>query len=52
MTRKVLRPGPMKSWRGRPSSAKGGKSDSLLSSERKTGHAASSPTSSSDPNTR
>jgi hypothetical protein len=52
MTRKVLRPGPMKSWRGRPSSARGGKSDSLLSSERKTGHAASSPTSSSDPNTR
>src|SRR6266436_8947231 len=52
MTRKVLRPGPLKSWLGRPSSAKDGRSDSPLSSERRAGHAASSPTSSSDPSIR
>jgi hypothetical protein len=52
MTRKVLRPGPMKSWPGRPSSAKDGRSASPLSSERKASHAANSPTSSSDPSTR
>src|SRR5882724_5029086 len=45
MTRKVLRPGPMKSWLGRPSSAKDGKSASPPSSERKASHAGGSPTS-------
>src|SRR6266851_5086499 len=52
MTRKVLRPGPMKSWLGRPSSAKDGRSASPLSSERRAGNGTNSPTSSSDPSTR
>ena len=52
MTRKVLRTGPMKSWLGRPSSAKDGRSASPLSSERRAGNGTNSPTSSSDPSTR
>jgi len=53
MTRKVLRPGPWKTGRGRPSSAKAGKSDSVSSKTvaRAPGGSAS-PTSSSDPSTR
>lgn len=52
MTRKVLRPGPSKSWRGRPSSVKDGKSASPRSSERKASQAEGSPTWSSDPSVR
>ena len=50
MTRKVLRPGPMKSGRGRPSSAGAGRSASPLST--KTVHGNGSPISSSEPSTR
>lgn len=52
MTRKVLKPGPMKSWLGRPSLAKGGKSDSPLSSERKASPAVGLPISSSEASIR
>src|SRR5882724_10469009 len=45
MTRKVLRSGPMKSWLGRPSSAKDGRSALPLSSERRAGNGTNSPTS-------
>lgn len=48
MTRKVLKPGPMKTTRGRPS-VKAGKSDSPPSTAKS---ASVSPTSSSDPNIR
>jgi hypothetical protein len=52
MTRKVLRPGPMKTGLGRPRSAKAGKNALPPSSERKTSHGAGSPTSSSEQSIR
>jgi len=52
MTRKVLRPGPMKTALGRPRSAKGGKSDSRPSTSPKSSAAGGSPTSSSEQNIR
>jgi len=52
MTRKVLRPGPMKTALGRPRSAKAGKSASLLSIAVKASAAGGSPTSSSEQSTR
>src|SRR5438552_1953456 len=52
MTRKVLRPGPMKTSLGRPRSARAGKSDSVPSMQAKTSRASDSPISSSDPSIR
>jgi hypothetical protein len=48
MTRKVLRPGPLKTALGRPRLAKAGKSDSRPSSSSKTSQGGGSPTSSSE----
>ena len=53
MTRKVLRPGPLKTAQGRPRLAKAGRSDSPPSARAKTVIVGGgSPISSSDPNTR
>jgi hypothetical protein len=53
MTRKVLRPGPLKTALGRPKSTKAGRSDSPLSMPAaKTSLASVSPTSSSEPSIR
>lgn len=52
MTRKVLRPGPMKTALGRPRSGKGGKSDSRPSTSLKSSPAGGSPISSSEPSIR
>ena len=53
MTRKVLKPGPWKTARGRRSSAKDGKNDSASSlTVTRAANASGSPTSSSDPSTR
>jgi hypothetical protein len=52
MTRKVLRPGPMKTALGRPRSAKAGKSASRPSTSPKSGAAGGSPISSSEQNIR
>ena len=52
MTRKVLRPGPLKTGLGRPRSARSGKSDSRPSTSSKSSQAGGSPTSSSEPSIR
>ena len=52
MTRKVLRPGPMKAALGRPRSVRSGKSDSRPSTSPKSSPASGSPTSSSEENIR
>ncbi len=52
MTRKVLRPGPMKTALGRPRSAKGGKNDSRPSTSPRSSAAGGSPISSSEQNIR
>jgi hypothetical protein len=53
MTRKVLRPGPMKTGLGRPKSAKAGRSDLPPSTAAaKTSLGSASPTSSSEPSIR